>query len=125
MEIEKIREQSKKISKKMVSGIYFLLYKDVVVYVGKSVNMMSRINFHVSEGKKIFDSYTFLSIEDQNLLNEEEAKYIFKYTPKYNQTIDDSNYKYITKIKNKTQNKKIKINAVIIGNKLYVKKGII
>jgi hypothetical protein len=50
-----------------LSGIYFLTYRGEVVYVGQSVNVLSRVSSHLSDAmiaespaKKIFDGAYFI-----------------------------------------------------------------
>jgi hypothetical protein len=66
--------------------LYFLLNKNVLVYVGKSnSNILNRINEHIKD--KDFDSVYYIALSSDNLLDEYEKKYIIKYKPKYNKTV--------------------------------------
>lgn len=56
-------------------GVYFLRRHGVVIYVGQSVNILARINQHVSAGKIIFDEVEYLRC-DQSDLNDYEGFFI-------------------------------------------------
>lgn len=51
--LESIRSLPNKSSGKNL--IYFLFYKNEIVYIGQTTNGMSRINDHIKENKKVFD----------------------------------------------------------------------
>ena len=68
--------------------IYCLINNEEVVYVGKTINIQSRISTHYKDASKIFDSFSIISklpseISDSELLKLEE-KYIKLLKPKYN-----------------------------------------
>ena len=63
-------------------GIYLLHQGDVVVYVGQSTDIYTRVSKHHSDGK-IFDYFSFIECE-KSKLNSEEVKFIRKFSPKYN-----------------------------------------
>lgn len=65
------------------TGIYFLIHEGVVVYVGQSRNIRSRIGQHISEGAKVFDSIAHVPCAASALAGL-ETKYIEKLMPKYN-----------------------------------------
>jgi hypothetical protein len=64
-------------------GIYFLIKEDVIVYIGQSVNIMSRVHTHRYESIKEFDSFSYLLCRKDEL-DILEAKYILSYLPLYN-----------------------------------------
>lgn len=64
------------------SGIYFLLRKNVIVYIGQTTRLLGRLSQHLIDGKD-FDSYTFFPCE-QNQLRELETRMILKFKPKLN-----------------------------------------
>lgn len=67
-------------------GIYFLLYKEEIVYVGQSASdVFHRLYKHRLDGK-VFDAYTFIPCEAA-MLDELESKYIVAMMPKYNHSI--------------------------------------
>lgn len=68
--------------------IYCLIHNDEIVYVGKTINIQSRILEHKKDSTKVFDSFSVISqlpneIPDNELLSLEE-KYIKLLKPKYN-----------------------------------------
>ena len=68
--------------------IYCLIHNDEIVYVGKTINIQSRISTHKKDDSKIFNSFSIISklpneISDSELLKLEE-KYIKLLKPKYN-----------------------------------------
>jgi len=65
-------------------GIYFLIKNEEVVYVGQTINGVSRIKQHKQD--KDFDHYYFKQCQKNNL-NKNEARYISIYNPKYNKSI--------------------------------------
>jgi len=65
------------------SGIYFLLDKEEIVYIGKSTNIIKRVTEHFSEGIKKFNLYSYIPVEVDSL-SEAEDFFIKKYKPKYN-----------------------------------------
>jgi predicted GIY-YIG superfamily endonuclease len=76
-------------------SVYFLINDNRVVYVGKSVNVYSRIKDH--EKDKKFDR-TLYMIVDVNNLAEVERKYINALLPKYNNDQITKNLKEKTDI---------------------------
>ena len=64
-----------------LSGIYFLVQDEQVVYVGQSTNVYSRIAYHV--GDKTFEKYAFVPC-DIDLLDKLESLYIHALRPKLN-----------------------------------------
>lgn len=65
-------------------GVYFLMYDNIIVYVGQTINVFSRIQGHISEGTKEFNNVYFLPVPCGDLLAVEK-KYILQFLPKYNQ----------------------------------------
>ena len=63
-----------------LSGVYFLVLGDEVVYVGQSTNVHARIPNHAD---KEFDKYAFVPC-DVDLLNKLESLYIHVLRPKIN-----------------------------------------
>jgi hypothetical protein len=64
--------------------IYFLLYNNEVVYVGKSVSVKARILAHLSD--KLFDSYKYFELDtlDHKEVLKIERYHIDKYKPVFN-----------------------------------------
>ena len=63
-----------------VSGVYFLVHYDEIVYVGQSVNLHSRISAHTD---KQFDRFAFVPC-NTDMLDKLESLYIHCLRPKYN-----------------------------------------
>lgn len=75
---------SKKIPKNSNNSIiYFLIKEDRIVYVGKSINGISRIINHIQDNDKDFDSYYFVKV-DKMELDFLEEQYIREFNPYYN-----------------------------------------
>ena len=72
--------------KPMINGVYFLIYKNEIVYIGRSKNIKNRLKQHKKSILFKFDSYSFyhvhrLSKESTYVI---EKACIKKYKPKYN-----------------------------------------
>ena len=72
---------SAKLNKTMMSGIYFLIQDNEIIYVGQSVNIFARIATHIEQ--KEFDSYAYLECPPEQL-NTYESLYIHTLRPKLN-----------------------------------------
>jgi hypothetical protein len=98
-------------------GFYLLIDNDEIVYVGKSATPKQRVGTHQYSDKN-FDSYYIVSCNEEEL-QDLEAKYIFKYHPKYNKIIPfTKSLLYIGKT-TPIQNNQFLISCVIVNNKLY------
>ena len=64
--------------------IYFLFDGGVLVYIGQSINLCSRISQHVLDGEKRFDKVAAFSVPKKDLNMVEDIN-IYKYKPIYNQ----------------------------------------
>ena len=84
--LAQIRGQAVSVHSDEQCGVYFLLLEGEIVYVGQSVRPQKRIQVHIEEGKKQFDSYSVLPTVDYEL-NELEAFYILTLLPRYNQVV--------------------------------------
>lgn len=73
----------KKDREHLICGVYFLWRGDLLVYVGQSENVNSRIQHHYKDRKKNFTSYSVLEI-DKKKLKPTERILINKYLPQYN-----------------------------------------
>lgn len=104
-------------------GIYFLLEKQEIVYIGQSMRPYTRVTSHAQEEKIKFDSYHITPCEEDKL-DEKESHYIFKYAPKYNKRMNCQKHPhihYICQIEDtENKNRKLRLTALIIGNRLYV-----
>ena len=63
-------------------GIYLLMLKSEIVYVGKTENFFCRMTAHQATEKR-FDSIVFIKAAPE-MLNAYEAEHIAKYKPMYN-----------------------------------------
>lgn len=63
-------------------GIYFLLQNDIIVYVGKALNIFSRIRQHL-KSDKIFNKVYYLEFQKKDL-DTKENEFIGKFIPLYN-----------------------------------------
>lgn len=78
--------KSKKMKLVLHCGIYFLIDKKTVVYVGQSNNIMSRISGH---SVKKYTSIIYIEC-DKEELDKLETDYIIAFNPKYNKTHDSA-----------------------------------
>lgn len=117
-------------------GIYFLIKKNEIVYVGKTKIGYKRILQH--SNNKDFDSFNFIECLEKEL-DSLETYFILKYNPKYNKSLNEDFFtlNYINTICKKIfGNKNIRIIKKIIkenniipikkenGNHFYNKKQI-
>ncbi len=65
------------------SGIYFLMFNEKIVYVGKSINIKNRIDTHINEKTKVFNDFKFI-LCSEDLLDSTELSYIYYYNPIFN-----------------------------------------
>src|SRR5690606_423203 len=79
-----IIEQSINLYVPNVSGVYFLIHKERIVYVGKSNDFFKRLKHHRSNLQMKFDRYSILECECEETMLEMETKYIRKLMPIYN-----------------------------------------
>jgi hypothetical protein len=77
-------------SKTQICGVYFLVKNEEVIYVGKSIDLLTRVVSHVKT--KDFDSFALIQC-DEHMLDFEETKYILHYRPIQNKSVGD--YEYI------------------------------
>lgn len=66
---------------KSLTGIYFLILKGCIVYIGQSLNIHARIGQHC--GRYDFDSWSFFEC-DKSELDLVESLYIQAYRPAFN-----------------------------------------
>ena len=64
-------------------GLYFLIEKNEIVYIGQSSNVIARIHAHSGNKRKPFDSFAWLPC-NKNDLDEMETAYISFFEPIYN-----------------------------------------
>ncbi len=74
---------SKKLSQYNICGIYFLIKNKIIVYIGKAIDIPSRVRRHIMENQKDFDEVRYIELEESELAHKEKY-YIFLYRPEYN-----------------------------------------
>jgi len=65
-------------------GIYFLINKEIVLYVGSSLYINKRIHIHNKNTNINFDRLFIIEYLDDLEMRNDEIRYIQKLTPKYN-----------------------------------------
>lgn len=92
LDVSDILDKCIPFEKPVVPGVYFLIRKDKVVYVGKSLDCHKRLHIHRKNRKMNFSFYYIHRIDrcglnkkehNKVLLNMEEF-YIRKFEPRYN-----------------------------------------
>jgi len=115
-----------------IPGVYFLINKNKIVYIGRSHNILSRLFIHLKNPNKIFTHYHIIknNFKTENSLWL-ESEYIMKFKPKYNSTLPGPRpFKTLQEI-NKASNtnnlwtikkcvKKNNIKTHQFNNKLYL-----
>lgn len=76
-------ENINKINFRDYAGIYFLIYDKEIVYVGQSINVISRIEDHALRRSGTFNKFSWIQCNYEEL-DKWEGFYIGKYLPKYN-----------------------------------------
>lgn len=64
--------------------IYYLTHDDEIVYIGQSINVFSRVGFHISRKEKVFNGIRFSEVDPCADLDVVEFYEIAKHQPKYN-----------------------------------------
>jgi hypothetical protein len=72
--------------KPKIFTVYILQQDETVVYVGKSIDLMSRLNIHAKE--KEFNKVFVITLKDAATQALCENSLIFKYLPKYNKAVN-------------------------------------
>lgn len=70
----------------LLCGVYFLFDKGELVYIGKSVNIFSRVADHCKKGtgyRKQFNEFSWMEVPEEALY-EVESMLILKYRPRLN-----------------------------------------
>lgn len=81
------------INNKSSKGVYFLIYNNDIVYIGKSNNIFLRISDHIEDKTKSFDNWFYLLYDvSDEILSEIEYEYIKKFNPILNLFSDFFNY---------------------------------
>lgn len=71
-------------------GIYFLSLNGEVIYIGQSLNLLSRIGSHAASF--YFDDVSYMPCEEKDL-NELERRYVRAFMPKLNKIIPSPIYR--------------------------------
>lgn len=66
-----------------IAGIYFLLRRGRVIYIGKTTNILGRIKQH-SHMRKLYDSVRLIPCHEM-AMSKYEKRWIIKFQPRYNQ----------------------------------------
>lgn len=82
---EEILKNKKPIPKSALSGVYFLINNNEIVYIGSSYSILNRVTTHLKENKIIFDNYFYIVCKDYLI---QESKYILIFKPKFNKAIN-------------------------------------
>lgn len=97
--------------KPLLSGIYFLLSGNRVVYVGQAKNIKARIRQHKEDPNKVFDAYAYLPCEEE-YLDTLEALYIMHLRPAQNKRCS-SLYHILERTKKMPRNLKLPDEATL------------
>lgn len=81
---KQILELSKSIKNPIIKGVYFLIFKDKIVYVGYSKDILKRVKAHNKDIKKIFNKISYVTYEDDEQMKNDEREYIAYIKPRYN-----------------------------------------
>ena len=73
----------KRIFPKKICGVYMLFLSGEIMYVGRSTDIISRINTHSNDKSKEFDCYSYIQCDPEDL-DMFERSLIEKYLPKLN-----------------------------------------
>jgi len=69
-----------------ITGIYFLVESEEIVYIGQAVDIHVRIADHRKKRVIQFDRYSWIECSESEL-NNLEAMYILKFVPQYNKVV--------------------------------------
>ncbi len=58
------------------AGVYFLIHRDTITYVGQSSDIFGRIGQHLRDKTKEFDTYAFVACKGRKARLQLEAEYI-------------------------------------------------
>lgn len=83
------------------AGVYFLMREENVVYVGQSINVLSRIQKHKNDKTKDFNLYNYI-LCDVESLDIMESLYIHRFKPEYNKNVPISFHMIISALNRPT-----------------------
>ena len=102
----------------IVCGVYFLIREQQVIYVGQSVDVFARVVYHARERTKIFDRYTVVGCQADEL-DKLEAHYIGRFNPPLNAVVPTNEaYKSLAQIKKAYDVSALVLKAWIAGKKI-------
>ncbi len=108
---------TKELKKYTLTGVYFLLLDNKVVYVGKAKNIYSRIHSHILHDRKLFNRVKYKEY-DESELDAREYLCIQRFMPKYN-IVHNGARKIISRnIKKASLNDNLSIKEYIARNNL-------
>lgn len=67
----------------IVCGVYFLIERNKVVYVGQSTDVFVRVRRHYKDPKKLFDKWAYIVVDPDELIRV-EREYIDLFQPYLN-----------------------------------------
>jgi excinuclease UvrABC nuclease subunit len=103
---------------KKIIGIYFLLNNGIIIYIGQSTNILTRVVDH--SRNKIFTHYGYIECSEIDL-NYLEKKMIQKYKPSLNKSLnaDQKEGKKYVSVYNKETKRRRKYYSVFDIKKKY------
>lgn len=81
---DEIMFRSKRLKERIISGVYFLIFKDEIVYIGSSYDILNRIKHHCKDVKKVFNRYSYIEYGNLKQMESDELEYILNFKPRYN-----------------------------------------
>ena len=97
---------------KPICGVYFLKLEGVIVYVGQTINLISRIQTHEKDDAKEFDEVSYIEVAPCELAIV-EMLYISKLRPRLNMVGNQSTKKVSAKVMESTLPKNYTENELI------------
>ena len=93
--------------------VYFLFDFGIIVYIGQSIDIYTRLKQHINQRKIVFDMFSFIPLRDNEDLNECEKEYIKTLSPKYNVKHNTGNYSpaHFIPRKNRMEREKISLKG--------------
>jgi len=117
-----------------LTGVYFLINKDKIQYVGKTTDFSKRLFQHYSKGEIPFTHFNFLPFQKEEI-DRQEMMYIYKFQPLFNKKLWNKNAAryfgliHLSTVKNTIKQiakRSNKDNLVFIHDlKKIIKKGLI
>jgi excinuclease UvrABC nuclease subunit len=107
--LEELRGNSGK-KRFSISGVYFLYFNTILIYIGQSKNIYFRIKNHIGMPIKKFNKFGFVCTNDPIEKTILEKRYISNLCPFYNRNYLIKKYKY-TKGKMNYKNGKFRNNG--------------